>query len=80
MQTVRGGCGPETGSPIAQRQTGRRRVPANQLTSPELTRSLCEVSHATGRQVGALVSRAGTVGTRARLARLGADSPAAHPA
>ena len=39
----------------------RRRVPPNELTSPELTRSLCEVSHATRRQVGALVDRAGIV-------------------
>jgi GTP-binding protein HflX len=39
----------------------RRRVPTDQLTSPELTRSLAEVSHVTGRQVGALVDRAGAV-------------------
>jgi len=39
----------------------RRRVPFTRLTTPELTRSLCEVSHATGRQVGVLVDRVGTV-------------------
>ena len=39
----------------------RRRVPMDRLTTPELTRSLCEVSHATGRQVGVLVDRQGTV-------------------
>jgi GTP-binding protein HflX len=39
----------------------RRRVPPDTLTSPELTRSLCEVSHATRRQVGALVDRSGIV-------------------
>jgi GTP-binding protein HflX len=39
----------------------RRRVPADALTSPELTRALCDVSHATRRQVGALVDRAGNV-------------------
>jgi GTPase len=39
----------------------RRRVPADALTSPELTRALCDVSQATRRQVGALVDRAGNV-------------------
>jgi GTP-binding protein HflX len=39
----------------------RRRVPADALSSPELTRGLCEISHATRRQVGALVQRAGQV-------------------
>ena len=39
----------------------RRRVPFDRLTTPELTRSLAEVSHATGRQVGVLVNRGGTV-------------------
>ena len=39
----------------------RRRVPADALTSTELTRALCEVSHATRRQVGALVQRSGQV-------------------
>ena len=39
----------------------RRRVPADALTGPELTRALCDVSHATRRQVGALVDRAGNV-------------------
>jgi GTPase len=39
----------------------RRRVRPDALTSPELTRALCEVSHATRRQVGALVQRSGQV-------------------
>jgi GTP-binding protein HflX len=39
----------------------RRKVPADALSSPELTRALAEVSHATGRQVGALVQRSGQV-------------------
>jgi GTPase len=39
----------------------RRRVPPDRLTTPELSRSLAEVSHATGRQVGVLVDRNGTV-------------------
>jgi GTP-binding protein HflX len=39
----------------------RRRVPADVLTNTELTRALCEVSHATRRQVGALVQRSGQV-------------------
>jgi GTP-binding protein HflX len=39
----------------------RRRVPADQLVSNELARSLCEVSHALRRQVGALVQRTGEV-------------------
>ena len=39
----------------------RRRVPADQLASNELARSLCEVSHALRRQVGALVQRSGEV-------------------
>ena len=39
----------------------RRRVPFERLTTPELTRSLCDVSFSTGRQVGVLVDRAGTV-------------------
>ena len=39
----------------------RRRVPADQLVSNELARSLCEVSHALRRQVGALVQRSGEV-------------------
>src|SRR5690606_38719705 len=39
----------------------RRKVPFNRLLTPELTRSLSEVSHATGRQVGVLVDRAGSV-------------------
>jgi len=39
----------------------RRRVPSDQLTTPELTRALCDVSHATGRQVGVIVDRNGQV-------------------
>ncbi|MBW2461118.1 MAG: GTPase HflX [Deltaproteobacteria bacterium] len=39
----------------------RRRVPFDSLTTPELTRSLVETSFATGRQVGVLVDRSGTV-------------------
>jgi len=39
----------------------RRRVPLDRLSTPELTRSLTEVSSATGRQVGVLVDRSGTV-------------------
>ena len=35
----------------------RRRVRFDVLTTPELTRSLCEVSHSAGRQVGVLVDR-----------------------
>lgn len=38
-----------------------RRVPLDRLTTPELTRALVGVSHATGRQVGVLVDRRGTV-------------------
>jgi GTPase len=39
----------------------RRKTPADTLSSPELTRGLCTASHATRRQVGALVSRSGQV-------------------
>ncbi|MFW6050581.1 MAG: GTPase HflX [Myxococcota bacterium] len=39
----------------------RRRIPPDRLTTPELSRSLSSVSHATGRQVGVLVDRNGTV-------------------
>lgn len=39
----------------------RRRVPLDRLTTPELTRALVGVSHATGRQVGVLVDRGGRV-------------------
>ncbi len=39
----------------------RRRVPIDVLTTPEMGRSLAEISHATGRQVGALVHRSGQV-------------------
>ncbi len=39
----------------------RRRVPPNQIISPELARSLTEVSFGIGRQVGVLVDRRGSV-------------------
>ncbi|MFW6086972.1 MAG: GTPase HflX, partial [Myxococcota bacterium] len=39
----------------------RRRVPADRLTTPELSKSLADVSFTTGRQVGVLVDRNGTV-------------------
>lgn len=39
----------------------RRKVPLDRLTTPELTRALVGVSRATGRQVGVLVDRRGTV-------------------
>jgi len=39
----------------------RRRVPLDRLTTPELTRALVGVSHSTGRQVGVLVDRRGSV-------------------
>jgi GTP-binding protein HflX len=39
----------------------RRKVPLERLTTPELTRALVGVSHATGRQAGVLVDRRGTV-------------------
>jgi GTP-binding protein HflX len=39
----------------------RRRVPADDITTPELTRSLAAISLDTGRQVGVLVHRSGEV-------------------
>ena len=39
----------------------RRKVPFDRLLTPELTRSMCEVSHRTRRQVGVLVDRKGVV-------------------
>ena len=39
----------------------RRRVPADQIASPELVKSLAEASRESGRQVGVLVHRSGTV-------------------
>ena len=39
----------------------QRRVPFDVLTTPELTRDLVKISHATGRQCGVLVDRNGTV-------------------
>ena len=39
----------------------RRRVPASDITTSELTRSLAAVSLETGRQVGVLVHRSGQV-------------------
>jgi GTP-binding protein HflX len=39
----------------------RRRVPADDITTPELTRSLAAASFETGRQIGVLVHRSGQV-------------------
>ncbi|MCA9581320.1 MAG: GTPase HflX [Myxococcales bacterium] len=39
----------------------RRRVPMDVLFTPELARSLAEISQSTGRQVGALVDRTGAI-------------------
>jgi GTP-binding protein HflX len=39
----------------------RRKVPFDRLLTPELTRSICEVSFSTSRQVGVLVDRGGVV-------------------
>ncbi len=39
----------------------RRRVPFSQLTTPELTRGLCEASQLSRRQVGVLLNRSGDV-------------------
>ncbi|HVY45098.1 MAG TPA: GTPase HflX [Minicystis sp.] len=39
----------------------RRRVPLDNVATPELLKSLAEASHETGRQVGALVHRSGDV-------------------
>jgi GTP-binding protein HflX len=39
----------------------QRRVPFDVLTTPELTRDLVKVSHATGRQVGVLIDRGGKI-------------------
>ncbi len=39
----------------------RRRVPSDQLTTPELARALSDVSHTTGRQVGVIIDRTGQV-------------------
>jgi GTP-binding protein HflX len=39
----------------------RRRVPFDRLLTPELARSMADVSHTTGRQVGVLVDRGGQV-------------------
>lgn len=39
----------------------RRRVPADRLTYPELSRGLAELSRSTSRQVGVLVDRAGVI-------------------
>lgn len=41
--------------------TFRRRVPAAEVTSPELARHLTEISRETGRQIGVLVNRRGEV-------------------
>ena len=39
----------------------RRRVPAQRFLTPELGRSLCEISHDTGRQVGLILDRKGRI-------------------
>jgi GTP-binding protein HflX len=39
----------------------RRRVPSDQLLTPELTRAMSDVSHTTGRQVGVMINRTGGV-------------------
>jgi GTP-binding protein HflX len=39
----------------------RRRVPADQLVTPELARAMADVSHSTGRQVGVMISRTGAI-------------------
>src|SRR6187551_3517270 len=39
----------------------RRRVPLDRIATPELIRSLAEASRETGRQVGALVHRSGSI-------------------
>jgi GTP-binding protein HflX len=43
------------------RRTFRRRVPAEDIVSPELARHLCEISRETNRQVGVLLDRKGDV-------------------
>ncbi len=51
-------------SPSARRtleRIYRRRVPLQNITTPELVRSLCDASRETKRQVGALVHRSGVV-------------------
>ncbi len=40
----------------------RRRLPPDRLITHELARELCELSHETGRQVGVLVDRRGSIG------------------
>ncbi|HEX6239322.1 MAG TPA: GTPase HflX [Polyangiales bacterium] len=39
----------------------RRRIPSDQLLTPELTRAMSDVSHTTGRQVGVMINRTGGV-------------------
>lgn len=51
-------------SPSATKQLQRiyrRRVPLNEIATVEMVRSLCEASHETSRQVGALVHRSGQI-------------------
>ncbi len=51
-------------SPSALRvleRIGRRRVPLDVITTPELVRALADAAHESGRQVGALVHRSGEV-------------------
>ncbi|MEM7606797.1 MAG: GTPase HflX [Myxococcota bacterium] len=62
METIHGNtAGLSPSDTKALQRIYRRRVPMDRLTTPELTRSMAEVSHRTGRQVGVLVSRSGTI-------------------
>lgn len=62
MQNIHGNtAGLSPSETKALQRIYRRRVRFDVLTTPELTRSLCEVSHSTGRQVGVLVDRSGRV-------------------
>lgn len=40
---------------------GTRRVPPDEIVSPELARQMCEISNETGRQIGVLLNRKGKV-------------------
>src|SRR5437763_14788449 len=40
---------------------GTRRVPADNIVSPELARQMTEISNETGRQIGVLIDRKGNV-------------------
>lgn len=52
-----------TGAQKSLERIYRRRVPPDRIATPELVRSLAEASRETGRQVGALVHRSGSVDT-----------------